>query len=268
MAYTIEYSGLCIQGLVRKKNEDNLCCGGKYLPIIHTDDTAGFSGTFTTGTGMQFAVFDGLGGESCGEIASHLAARSFASYEGITKTEKGFAEKAGLISQEMNRQICSYAKKNRVRNMGTTVAALSFEKELVQGFNLGDSRCYRLSDGKLRKISTDHVISDSSAYDGCLTQCIGHFGGDNPLEPSLYEAACREKDIYLLCTDGLTKMISERRIAFILKERITLPDKLEKMKNIVLRKGAEDNTTIILFEILKRRKMFGSMLTNTFSWIF
>ena len=264
MLYEIKYTGACLQGLIRRKNEDNICCDKEYLPIIHTDNTSGFEGSFTTGTVKRFAVFDGLGGEKSGEVASHLAARTFSRYE--IWPDIGFAEETAQISDLMNQEVKLYARKNHIRNMGSTVTALYFEKEEIRGFNLGDSRCYRWSSGTLQQLSTDHVISDAFRNKSYLTQCIGYPDDSDRPAPSMYSAPYQEKDIYLLCTDGLTKMVSERRIAAVLGEKIPLSDKLEKLKNIVLRRGGEDNTTILLFEVGKAARTPGRLLRNGLSF--
>lgn len=265
MAFTIEYTGLCLQGLVRKNNEDNLSCEGRFLPIIHTDVSAGLSGTFSSKTEKSFAVFDGLGGEECGEIASHLAARTFGSE---AETVNGaFPEKVKMLSEKMNRAILDHKRKNRIRSLGSTVASLFFEPDGIAGFNIGDSRCYRFSEGTLNRLSVDHIVPQPSAYAGYLTQCLGVPEKEYFLEPAVYYSEYHAGDIYLLCTDGLTKMVGERRISAILKKRQSLDDKLQEMKDIVLRKGAVDNMTIQLFQVSKRTRRFSSILAAGVMWL-
>ena len=117
MTYKIEFAGFCLQGLVRKNNEDNICCGTHYIPSA----------------------------DGC------------------------FAEKAERISQGMNRVILDHAEKNRIRTMGSTVTSLYFDRNGISGFNIGDSRCYRLSGGAFTQLSVDHVLSGNTAYAGYLT---------------------------------------------------------------------------------------------------
>lgn len=285
MAYMIQYSGFCIQGLVRKNNEDNIFCEDRYLPIVHTDDVAGFSGIFSRGEPKQFAVFDGMGGEACGEIASYYAARTFASEadyvreryyrectdDGTAVTEdlrtRSFEYRAKITSKAMNRVILDYAFKNRIRSMGSTVASLFFSQDAIQGFNIGDSRCYRLSENSLAQLSMDHVIAKNSIYAGYLTQCLGISKREQTLEPALYYSDYSEGDIFLLCTDGLTKLVSERRIESVLKKKKSVDEKAGELKDVVLKKGAVDNTTILVFEIAKqKRKWFSGLLRGCLTW--
>ncbi len=264
MSFTVEYAGFCIQGLVRNKNEDNICCGDKYLPIVHTDDIKGLSGVFSTKEQKHFAVFDGMGGEKSGEVASYLAARTFSSYSGPAGGV--FADEAKKITEEMNCKVLDYAAGNRIISMGSTVAALFFKDNDIRGFNIGDSRCYLYENGGLRQLSVDHVIKGSSGYSGYLYQCLGISEKESVLEPSLYSAQYKEGDIILLCTDGLTGLVGEKRIGRVLRKKISLEEKLQELKDIVVLKGAVDNTTILLFETKKRKKWFSMMRAGCLSW--
>ena len=109
------------------------------------------------------------------------------------------------------------------------------------------------------QLSTDHVISDHSPYAGYLTQCLGASDREQRPDPALFYSEYREGDLFLLCTDGLTKLVSDRRIEAILKKRKNLQDKAREMKDIVLRKGAVDNATILLFKIKKRKRRFSNI---------
>ncbi len=240
MTYSVEYAGLCIQGLVRRNNEDNIWCADRCLPILHTDEEQKLSGSFLTGKEVRFAVFDGLGGEKRGEYASFLAARAFG------REEKDTPES---LTGSMNHDILEYARKNRIYRIGTTAVGLSFTENGLCGFNIGDSRCYRYSGGKLTQLSVDHT--DGGLFGGGLTQCLGM--PKEELHPAVFSVPYEEEDQYLLCSDGLTKMIGDQRIGRILSEKKTAAEKLQIMKNIVLRKGAPDNTTILILEIGRRR---------------
>ena len=115
METMIRYAGLCLQGLVRVNNEDNLWYPNGCLPMIHGDLPA-FPGSVAPGPGAAFAVFDGMGGEAMGETASYLAASEFGRWAerscGLVQGEET------AVCSAMNREILSSASKKRM--MGTT----------------------------------------------------------------------------------------------------------------------------------------------------
>ena len=258
--FKIHYSGLCVQGLLRKRNEDNLWCVDHCLPIVHTDEERNLSGIVYQGDNARFAVFDGIGGEAKGEVASYYSAKAYGNAEHDLE--------ADTVADAMNQKVLDYTWKNGIRQMGSTAVALIFGKEFIHGFNIGDSRCYRFRKGALSLMSTDHVIRDNGQYHGYLTQAIGMTEQDRPLSPDSFSSAYEDGDIYILCSDGLTKMVSDRRIQSVLQEKQLISEKLQKLKDIVLKKGAVDNTTIFLFEVRKQSFAAPRVLRKVFSGIF
>ena len=108
----------------------------------------------------MLAVFDGMGGESCGEMAASAAVEALGGfYEENKKTLK--KEPVVFLTEaceNMNEAVCRYSNENCIRSMGTTMALLSFSEKAIYACNLGDSRIYRHFQGKFQQISTDHVI--------------------------------------------------------------------------------------------------------------
>ena len=253
MQYAIEYAGVSIKGLLRKNNEDNIWCNGSFLPIIHTDDYKDLSGE-TTISKKWFAVFDGMGGEASGEVASHVASKVF----GIEIQKESEIQ---TICNEMNKAVNKYADKNHILSMGTTIAAVGFDKEEIVCFNIGDSRCYKFSNGNLKRMSVDHI---SPYRKNALTKCIGM--DEKELIPSCFFADYQKDDIFLLCTDGLTKIISDDWIQRILSTRGSAADKMIKLKDIALKRGAPDDTTFIIIKIKEKSRMelFTSIICNLF----
>ena len=244
METMIRYAGLCLQGLVRVNNEDNLWYLNGCLPMIHGDLPA-FHGSVAPGPGAAFAVFDGMGGEAMGETASYLAASEFGRWAerscGLVQGEET------AVCSAMNREILSSASKKRM--MGTTVVSLCFGKTEIYGFNLGDSRCYRFSEGKLYALSTDHAVVSPITRRARLTQCLGIPESDFVLEPTVFAADYLKGDLFLLCSDGLTSMVSPVKLQSVLEGQGDLTEKVESLREMVFRRGAEDNVTILLFEI-------------------
>lgn len=249
MAYRIEYTGFCIQGLVRKNNEDNLWCRDHCLPVIHTDEERNLSGRFSPGQGGSFAVFDGMGGEECGEAAAYIAARTFGKNSGSgDRTE---------LCREMNRKVLDYADSHRIRSMGSTVTGLRFGKDRISGFNLGDSRCYLFSDGQLTLLSEDHTILSMASGKEMLTQCLGISEKEFLLEPYRFDSEYKEGEIFLLCSDGVSRVLGNGRLSDILGACRTIREKAGMLRDAVLKRGAPDNATALLFEIRKESAMAG-----------
>ena len=248
MRITIDYAGCCLTGLVRVNNEDNYYCAGQYLPMVHGDVPA-FTGTLLPGRAAAFAVFDGMGGEERGEAASFLAAEEYARGGQCAAGSAVYLEETALCRQ-MNRRVLTYAKEHHVSGCGSTAVTLCFDTEDIHGFNLGDSRCYRYSGGKLTAMSKDHAVTSPVTRRSRLTQCLGIPEEEFLVEPALYRADYLPGDLYLLCSDGLTIAVNPVKIESVLSEKAPLPGKLEALRELVFQRGAEDNVTMILFEII------------------
>ena len=243
----IRYAGCCLTGLVRPNNEDNYCCRGDCLPMDHGDAPA-FEGVVLPGPSAAFAVFDGMGGESRGEAASFLAAEGFAEATKELRAPSPFPDEA-VLCRRLNRRVLDYAAKNRAAGCGSTVAALCFDCGSIHGFNLGDSRCYRFGGGELSALSTDHAVASPITRRSRLTQCLGVPEEEFLVQPALYRADYRFGDLYLLCSDGLTAAVNPVKIAGVLSGGAGLREKLAALRDLVFQRGAEDNVTMILFEI-------------------
>ena len=249
MDVKIGYAGCCLTGLVRVNNEDNYSCAGEYLPLEHSDRLP-FEGTAVPGRSSAFAVFDGMGGEACGEAASYIAAKSFSRAFRHSAMRAFPPVQEPAICRHINRQIVEYAKENRAPGCGTTAVTLCFDTEDIHGFNLGDSRCYRFSRGQLSALSTDHTVTSPITRRSRLTQCLGIPEHDFLVEPALYRADYLPGDLFLLCSDGLTGFVSPVTIESVLAAGDSLSGKLSALTDAVFQRGAGDNVTILLFEIL------------------
>lgn len=281
MSYRINYSGFCIQGLVRQNNEDNLWCRDHCLPIVHTDVDRRLDGYVLPGQNADFAVFDGMGGEEKGEIASYLAAKIYGELAGERHSEDAEQNGSGAWNygripgdcstptaeektcRQMNQTILEYARKNRVHSMGTTVVSLQFEENGIRGFNLGDSRCYRLTGNRLEMLSVDHAEWFENVGKGALTQCLGIPESEFILQPEVFSTEYKKGDLYLLCSDGITGMIPDERLERILRDSGTIREKADRMRDIVLKRGAADNATVMLFEITEAPGKLAGLLGRT-----
>lgn len=254
MSYQIKYAYTCHMGKVRGNNEDNFWCCGETLPADNQGTNGVRSGTAPGWRLPALAVFDGMGGESCGEIAAFLAAEEFGKYykkhRDILRLEPELL--MSEICYSMNEAICAYGKENRINSMGTTVAMAVFTPKQMYICNLGDSRIYATDGEGLKQISADHVLGNSFLGKAPLTQYLGMPLEQQMLEPFAEELAYVEGRKYLLCSDGMTDMLSDGEIADVLTREIPLEETVELLLERALKKGGKDNVTIILCEIQKQ----------------
>ncbi|MBR2765895.1 MAG: serine/threonine-protein phosphatase [Blautia sp.] len=218
MICEIEMAFFCHKGRVRSNNEDNYLCAGTFLPEQHEGSEEIGLRTLQVKKSPVIAVFDGMGGESCGETASFLGARTLdtcarRSVRQIRRAPDRFLNNACL---SMNHEVCDYAARNKIATMGSTLVAAAFGKKEFAVCNLGDSRIYLLQDGVLTQLSTDHVAARRAFGKAPLTQYLGLPEEDATPEPSMVRLPYQDGMRLLLCTDGLTDMLSPDRIRRIL----------------------------------------------------
>lgn len=253
--YTIIASCISNRGKIRENNEDNVYFAGKYLEQDHE----GLSQTVTiqrkTKHKMFFAVFDGMGGENCGEVASYLAASEF--HRCVSENAENMSPEEFLeyACDAMNELICQEAENQIARGMGTTAAILLFYKNQVYVCNLGDSPIFKVRDGLIEAIYEEHTNRLFLEEQGItkrkpvLTQCLGIPREEMLIQPYITSLEIKEGDQYLICSDGLTDMMSEDEIKEVLLDDISAADCVERLLDVVLERGAKDNTTIILCRI-------------------
>ena len=263
MAYQIEYAYTCHIGKIRNNNEDNFWCCGDSLEAQNQGMSHIRSGYMKQSEYPLLAVFDGMGGESCGEMAAFLAAEACGEHfktakDGIRNDPEEFLNE---ICESMNQAICDYGRTNKINSMGTTAALLAFAEDAVYSCNLGDSRIYKSDREKLYQISQDHVLGRSLFGKAPLTQYLGMEEENLQLEPSISRQEIKIGDRFLLCSDGITDMLSDGEIADILSRDIPVAKTVEILVDRALKKGGRDNITVVLCEIMEQpRNMFRRVL--------
>ena len=210
------------------------------------------------------AVADGMGGHAGGEVASAIAINTLQQLLPVINDPAiDLDSRADLflnISYEVDAEILRVSKaKPELSGMGTTLTALSLTGDQVDLLHIGDSRCYRWRDKKLEKLSYDHTVMQELLDQGRLTpeEVFDHpqrslltqaLMGDSGIDPVLMSYEVKAGDKFLLCSDGLTNVLSELEIAKIIKA--TDEDKL--LAELIMEtkaKGAPDNITIVWAEI-------------------
>src|SRR5881227_101924 len=172
-----------------------------------------------------FAVADGMGGARAGEVASRIAVEAF---EEKTRTGGSPEQQLAEVARAANRQIYKMAQEDSaLAGMGTTlVAAFVSGREVAVG-HVGDSRLYRMRDGELERLTQDDSLVEEFVREGKLTpeeaevhpqrSIITRALGPEPdVQVDTFTYPGRDGDVYLICSDGLTGMISEDAIAAII----------------------------------------------------
>jgi len=225
-------------GLLRKENED---C---YLAL---EDYG------------VFVVCDGMGGHAGGEIASSLAVETIAdcfrkqSFPGVRKVTKYRRANELVRGLELaNEQIRVTADANEeLHDMGTTCVAARFSpgKERVYISSAGDSRVYRVRKGAIEQMTKDHTLASEVGAKGALgAQLTRALGIAASVRPDIRVEEALPGDYYLLCSDGLTKMLSDAEIRdCVLGNDIALAAKL--LVASANDRGGRDNVTVILVNV-------------------
>lgn len=258
MRYQIHYTCWSHPGKLRNSNQDNFICDGRYMDMKDSCICFPLHGTKASTSNPVFAVFDGMGGEECGEVAAYIAAKNAASLRinGSTATTLfKFCRKA-------NQDICEYAALHNVSAMGTTAAILAFTNKEITLCNIGDSKIFRFYSGILEQISKDHISVSPYGVKPPLLQNLGIPPDELIIEPYLAHGTYNEGDLYLLCSDGLTDMVSKNEIAALLAA-----NPAEKAASLLFERalvnGGKDNITLILCEIERQLWPFCKRVCHT-----
>jgi PPM family protein phosphatase len=205
-----------------------------------------------------FAVADGMGGAKAGEVASAIAAGTF---EGEAASGEPAEAQLARILREANRRIYELAVKDEShRGMGTTLTAAMVHGDEISVAHVGDSRAYVLRRGELEQLTSDHSLVAELERSGQISpEAAEHhpqrsiitraLGPEPEVEVDTYTVAGRDSDLFLLCSDGLTSMISDEEVASILRSAGSLEDAAEALVRAANQSGGKDNITVVLFRL-------------------
>jgi protein phosphatase len=236
------------------------------MSLVRTSNAAALTDPGLTRTGNEdaflfqeplFAVADGMGGHSAGEIASRVAVQEL-----LQSAPRAADPKAlGRAVRAANRAVIESAGKSRTRTgMGTTLTAAMVDGRHIAIAHVGDSRAYLLHAGRLERITEDHSMVADLVRQGSITEEDARFhpqrsvitralGSDPEMVADIYEATASPGDRLLLCTDGLSGMMTDDFIADIL---IGEPDPGEAATRLIEaanRAGGYDNITVVVVDI-------------------
>jgi serine/threonine protein phosphatase PrpC len=226
-------------GLRRKRNEDALLVSEK--------------------DGL-FVIADGMGGYQGGALASSLAVKTigeaFAQREFEGPPHEGVPADATNLAraiQMANAAILEVSKQKKdLEGMGTTVCAARFssnKKRLFIG-HVGDSRCYRLRDGIFKQMTADHTMADLGVAGPESTQLSRAVGIWPTVPIDVLFAQPEVGDAYLLCSDGLTKMLTDDLIANVIRHEDDPQAAVDRLIFFSNSRGGKDNITVILVRVV------------------
>jgi serine/threonine protein phosphatase PrpC len=206
-----------------------------------------------------FAVADGMGGAQAGEVASKLAA---AALEEMTPGGESAAETVTALIQEANRRVYERAASDpSTSGMGTTMTVAIVEGNDVTIGHVGDSRAYVARDGRLEQLTEDHSLVNELLKSGKLSReeadihpqrsvITRAVGTDPDVDVDAFTVGAREGDVFLLCSDGLTDMVTDDDILDVVERHRGDLDRVTKaLVSAANRGGGEDNITVIAFAI-------------------
>ncbi|MBX3472760.1 MAG: serine/threonine-protein phosphatase [Planctomycetes bacterium] len=213
---------------------------------------------------MLLAVADGMGGMADGAEASRMALetllRKAVRFNG---NDKAMARTMRFAAQSARRKLAEFAAAQGVQKpMGTTLTAAHVSGLVLDLLHVGDSRCYLLRRGKLQRLTIDHTIAQRLKAEGALNEAqaaASPFANvlwnsissstQSELSPEVSRHELRPGDVLMLCTDGLTKHLDEKRLAQVLKGKTEARGKAEQLVAEAREKGGTDNITVIVAQV-------------------
>jgi protein phosphatase len=205
-----------------------------------------------------FAVADGMGGAQAGEVASEMAIEQFVHER---DTDAPPEKQLEQIAKGANRKIWEMAQSDSRRaGMGTTLTAAMVDGRTVAVGHVGDSRLYLYRDGKLERMTRDHSLVEEFMRQGRLTpeQAEKHpqrsvitraLGPESDVDVDTFTIQARNGDVYLLCSDGLSGMVSDDDMEAILASGDNLDATADSLIDAANQNGGRDNITAVLFRI-------------------
>ena len=207
-----------------------------------------------------FIVADGMGGHLAGEVASRIAVETVCrSLQGVDGSNP--QEQLKLAVEKANRTVEQAAKGNpALHRMGTTLSIILLHQQQGYLAHIGDSRIYRLHHQKLEQLSDDHSLVGEQLRQGTITKdqaknsSLGNIllqaiGITPQLDICQKKIALAATDQFLLCSDGLTDMVSDAEIENLLKQPGAINLRCESLITAAIAAGGKDNITAILLQI-------------------
>ena len=238
--------GITDIGSVREQNQDDY-----YIEQVEPD------------LGLAI-VCDGMGGARAGNIASQLAVQTFLETAKSSPPQEWRAEPEALLhsaAQQANTAVYTMAgREPECRGMGTTMVAALVVGQNAYILNIGDSRCYLVQPDGIRRLTRDHSVVEDMVTRGKITpeQARQHpqknlitraLGAEAQLRADLYRQALSPGDALLLCSDGLSNVVTEQEVLYEVLHGGPAEDCCRRLLDIALLRGAPDNVTAVLLQM-------------------
>jgi serine/threonine protein phosphatase PrpC len=265
MSLLIQSAGITDVGLVRKNNEDN------------------FGYDLRHGI---FVVCDGMGGQQAGELASKIAVDTVldyfrqnardvipvggTSFEAVSDRAVGLANAIQLANQAIHE---AAAQDLRHAGMGCTIVAVSVEGDLFSIANVGDSRIYLIRENNLTQLTNDHSLVMEQVRRGMMTMeeaatskaqnvIVRALGIDDSVEPDLEDHQFTAGDVLLLCSDGLSRYVTEEKMIEAVRKESSLDEACAELIAAAKTGNSDDNITCLLVHAIHpswRDRWFGRL---------
>jgi PPM family protein phosphatase len=205
-----------------------------------------------------FAIADGMGGAQAGEVASRLATAALKE----AGADGGGEQRITQLIQEANRRVYDRSSSDpNTSGMGTTITVALVEDDRVAFGHVGDSRAYLIRAAQMEQLTEDHSLVNELLKTGKLSreEAESHpqrsvitraLGTDPDVDVDTFSVAAENGDLFLLCSDGLTDMVSEESILDVVeRNRKDIDGALRALVKAANRGGGQDNITVVAFEI-------------------
>lgn len=224
-----------------------------------------------------FVLCDGMGGQASGEVASRTAAKAVVEHCRRAEADPSLplvGTRNITLSERSNRLASAIRRANQVvhaaaqedaalQGMGATIVAIWADGEEMSVAHVGDSRSYRVRGGQIEQLTQDHSFVAEQVRRGILTQqeaersklqnvLLRALGPDPEVEVEVSEQAMVEGDSLLLCSDGLTRELSDTQIAAVLSETEEAQEGADRLVSLANQAGGGDNITAIVLRFAPR----------------
>ncbi len=237
-------AGKTHQGMVRKNNQDT------FLTILKEEQDSAL-----------LVVCDGMGGAAAGNIASTIAAHTFADRVGKlfeTTPSPSIRALRAAVDQTNSAVFETSIQDEELAGMGTTMVAAVIHKKHTILLNIGDSRAYRIRGDMITQLTLDHSHVQDLVRQGQITPEQARYhpqrnlitravGVDESVEADIFEGELAPTDLLLLCTDGLTGMLEDQEIVSLVNAASSLEEAVDHLIEAACDNGGTDNITAVLF---------------------
>ncbi|MBP2706286.1 Stp1/IreP family PP2C-type Ser/Thr phosphatase [Microbispora sp. RL4-1S] len=239
MTIALRYAARSDVGLLREGNEDSAYASGRLL-----------------------AVADGMGGHAHGEVASSVAIAALSSLDRDAFGGDLLGDIEAAVRDANHQLHAMVARDPSLKGMGTTLTAMLWNGPRFALVHVGDSRAYLLRNGELYQITHDHTLVQSLVDDGRITQeeaanhpqrsiLLRALDGSGEVDPDLQDREAQVGDRYLLCSDGLSTVVSAETLHHTLSTVDDPEDVVRQLIDLANRGGGPDNITCVVADVIE-----------------